>query len=78
MLPTGGTWAPLHCALGHVLLKCLENAWLFLTCLSTLSLFMETVTFTVSAVWNTAFAIALNDYLLLLNKTLGDLGKAIA
>lgn len=72
------TWAPLHCALGHVLFKCLENTWLFLMCLSTLSLFMETVTFTVSAVWNAAFAIAFNDYLLLLNKTLGNLGKAVA
>lgn len=30
---------------------------------------METVTFTVSAVWNTAFAIAFNDYLRLLKKT---------
>jgi len=40
---------------------------------------METVTFTGSAGWNTAFAIAFNGYLHLLKKNLNwDLGMAMA
>lgn len=53
-------------ALGQFLFKWLENMWLFLICLSIFGFFMETVTFTVSAVWNTAFVIAFNDYFCLL------------